>query len=130
MIPILGPIVTGLFSLGKSYMDERKEVKAAEHQRTLKHITGEQEWDTLQAKNSGDSWKDEYLTLIFTSPFVILFVGVLFDVPELIVRMKEAFIVIDTEVPTEYWYLLSVIVAASFGVKSVIKGIQKIRGGK
>ena len=130
MISLISSVVGGLIGIGKTYMEERKEVKAAEHQRTLKHITGEQEWDTLQAKNSGDSWKDEYLTLIFTSPFVILFVGVLFDVPELIVRMKEAFIVIDTEVPTEYWYLLSVIVAASFGVKSVIKGIQKIRGGK
>ena len=129
MIPVIGPIVSGLFSLGKSYMDERKEIKAAEHQRKLKHIEGTQEWDVLQAKNSGESWKDEYLTLIFTSPFVIMFVGVLFDVPELIERMKLAFNVVDQEIPTEYWYLLSVIVAASFGVKSVIKGIQKLRGG-
>jgi len=129
MLPFLGPIISGLFGIGKSYMDERKEIGAAKHQRELKHITGEQEWDTLQAKNSGESWKDEYLTLIFTSPFVIMFVGVLFDVPMLIVRMKEAFNVVDQDIPDEYWYLLSVIVAASFGVKSVIKGIQKLRGG-
>jgi len=129
MIPFIGPLITGLFGLGKSYMDERKEIKAAKHQRELKHITGEQEWDTLQAKNSGESWKDEYLTLIFTSPFVIMFVGVLFDVPMLIDRMRDAFHVVDQDIPDEYWYLLSVIVAASFGVKSVIKGIQKLRGG-
>jgi len=130
MIPFIGPIISGIFGIGETYLKNKGEIKKAEHERKLKHISGEQEWDMEQAKNSGESWKDEYLTLIFTSPFVILFVGVLFDVPMLIVRMKEAFVVIDTEVPTEYWYLLSVIVAASFGVKSVIKGIQKIRGGK
>lgn len=130
MLSILGGVVSGIFGIGKSYMQERREIKAAEHERTLKQISGEQEWDNTQAANSRDSWKDEYITLIFTTPFVLLFVGALFDLPWLLVRVKEAMNIVDKDIPTEYWYLLSVIVAASMGVKGVIAAIKRIREGK
>lgn len=127
MIGIIGSVVSGLFGLGKEYMDRKKEEAQAKHERKLKVIKGEQDWDMIQAQNSGESWKDEFITLVVFSPFIGMFCAVLFGDVEMVERFKEAFIVLDTEVPEEYWYLLSAITAASFGIKKIVEGVKKIR---
>lgn len=33
------------------------------------------EWEAVSKENEKDSWKDEYVTIIITSPFVLLFVA-------------------------------------------------------
>lgn len=33
------------------------------------------EWEALSKQNEKESWKDEYVTIIITSPFVLLFVA-------------------------------------------------------
>ena len=53
-----------------------------------------------------------------------MFLAVVFEADEMIIRFKQAFKVLDEDVPDEYWYLLSVVVAASFGVKKVIDVIK------
>jgi hypothetical protein len=130
MIPFIGPIIEGVLGLGKTYMNNKAEEKAAVHKRKITQIKGDQDWDAIQAANSGNSWKDEYLTVILTSPFVCMFLAVVLDLPEVLGRFKEAFVVLDTNVPDEYWYLLSVVVAASFGLKKVVDVIQASRKGK
>jgi len=127
MIPFIGPLISGIFGIGKSYMEERKEVKAAEHKQKITRIESDANWDVTQAQNSGNSWKDEYLTIILTSPFVAMFLAAVLDAPQMVVRIKDAFIVLKTDVPDEYWLLLSVVVAASFGMKKVVDIIQGLR---
>lgn len=128
MFPVLGPIISGIFSLGKSYLDNKAEEKQALHQRKIEGIKNDANWENIQAENSGNSWKDEYLTIIITSPFVAMFLAVVFNAPELVLRMKEAFVILDTHVPDEYWYLLGVCFAASFAIKGVPTVISKLRG--
>ena len=36
MISLIGTAISGLFSIGKSYMEERREVKKAKHERQIK----------------------------------------------------------------------------------------------
>jgi hypothetical protein len=128
MIPFIGPIISGIFGVGKQYLSNKAEKAQAIHEREVTIIKGDQAWDEIQAKNSGDSWKDEYLTIILTSPFVAMFLAAVLDKPEMVVRIKDAFIVLQTNVPDEYWLLLSVVVAASFGMKKVVDVIQGLRG--
>lgn len=35
----------------------------------------DQEWEVVSAGLQGSSWKDEYLTIIITSPFILIFIG-------------------------------------------------------
>lgn len=72
-----------------------------------------QDWDTVAQKNAGNSWKDEWLTLLFSIPLIMCFI------PALVPYVKEGFAVLET-MPGWYQYLLSVVVAASFGTRSVI----------
>jgi len=127
MIPLLGPIISGIFSVGKTYLSNKAEEKQAVHERKITQIKSEANWDTIQAENSNNSWKDEYLTIILTSPFVAMFVAVILDMPEMVARFKEAFVVLKTDVPDEYWLLLSVVVAASFGMKKIVEVVQGLR---
>jgi len=69
-------------------------------------------------KNSATSWKDEYLTIIFTIPLIACFI------PFLVPYVKEGFVVLET-MPQWYQITLSVIVAASFGVRSVVGFINR-----
>ena len=128
MLPLLGPLVSGLFDVGKTFLKNKAEEKQAIHDRKITQIKQEGNWDEIQAQNSNNSWKDEYLTIILTLPFVAMFLAVIFEADEMVIRFKQAFMVLDEDVPDEYWYLLSVVVAASFGVKKIIDVIKAKRG--
>ena len=56
-----------------------------------------------------------------------MFLAVVFDNTEMVLRFQQAFMVLKQDVPQEYWYLLSVVVAASFGVKKIIDVIKAKR---
>jgi hypothetical protein len=77
-------------------------------------------WEEQAMKNSSTSWKDEYLTIIFTIPLICCFI------PFLVPYVKEGFAVLET-MPGWYQITLSVIVAASFGVRSVIGFMNKTK---
>jgi hypothetical protein len=126
MIP---QIVMGLFGMGKQWFANRAAKSQAKHERDIKVIEGDQDWDKIQAKNSGDSWKDEYLTIVVTAPFIAMFIAAVFDNMEMVGRIEQAFAIIKTKIPEEYWTLLYVCFAASFGVKGIIKGVKTYRDG-
>ena len=71
------------------------------------------DWDTVAQQNAGNSWKDEWLTLLFSIPLIMCFI------PSAVPYVQQGFAVLK-EIPTWYQYLLSVIVATSFGVKSAV----------
>ena len=70
-------------------------------------------WEQEAMKNSATSWKDEYILLLFSIPLIMCFI------PSAVPYVKEGFAVLDA-MPDWYKVTLSVIVAASFGVRSVI----------
>ena len=45
-------------------------------------------------------------------------------------RIGEAFVILQSEVPEQYWTLLIIAFGASFGVKGVIKGAKTFIDGK
>ena len=80
------------------------------------------DWESVMARNSGSSWKDEWLTLLFSIPLIMAFV------PSMVPYVQAGFVVLHS-MPDWYQYTLSVIVAASFGVRSAI-GIMKTKKTK
>lgn len=110
-------LLGGVTDLAKGWMQHKANKQAAKHERELKHITGEQEWDIVQAENSGRSWKDEWFTILLSIPLILAFF------PGCVNAVREGFMVLDT-MPDWYKYLLGVAVAASFGYRKIADAIK------
>jgi hypothetical protein len=76
--------------------------------------TGELDWDLEMAKGSQSSWKDEWLTVLFSIPLVMAFIPGMEEVVANGFKQLNA-------MPEWYQYSLGVIVAASFGVRSATR---------
>ncbi len=121
---LLGPIA----KIASTWMEGRvKKVEAVTRMKVAKaeaeanvmekKATGEIDWDITQAKASESSWKDEWLTVVFTLPLILL----LFGEEE---RVNNFFLALSN-CPTWYQYLLGTIVAASFGFRGAAKFMGK-----
>ena len=78
--------------------------------------TSEAEWEKIMAQGSQSSWKDEWLTGLFSIPLILSFLP--FDWAKQAVT--DGFASLEA-MPDWYQYTLGVIVAASFGVRSATK---------
>ena len=123
---LIGP-VSGLIG---SWMDSKTEeqrgksavakAKAeAEAKVMVSAATSTADWEKLMAKGSQSSWKDEWLTILFSIPLILAFTG---EWGRIIVA--EGFAALEV-MPDWYQYTLGVIVAASFGVRSANKFFGK-----
>ena len=83
-----------------------------------KNATGEIDWDLEMAKGSTTSWKDEWLTILFSIPLILAFIPGMEEV------VANGFNQLK-QMPQWYQYSLGVIVAASFGVRSATKFFGK-----
>ena len=83
-----------------------------------KKATGEIDWDITMAEGSKHSWKDEWLTILFSIPLILAFILGMEEV------VANGFQQLE-QMPEWYQYSLGVIVAASFGVRSATKFFGK-----
>ena len=83
-----------------------------------KKTTGEIDWDLEAIKGSQNSWKDEWLVILFSVPLILAFIPGMEDV------VSHGFQQLE-QMPEWYQYSLGVIVAASFGVRSATKFFGK-----
>lgn len=84
----------------------------------------EQELDAISKRNEADTWKDEYLTLVMTSPllttFFGVFVGVLFNKPEIMEAVTASNKSLLEFVPN-YQELLAATIFAGLGLRAFKK---------
>ena len=122
---LIGPIadLAGTWMSGK--VEEKKAQSAtkvakaqAEARVMQKKATGEIDWDLEMAKGSQTSWKDEWLTILFSIPLILAFIPGMEDL------VRNGFQQLE-QMPEWYQYSLGVIVAASFGVRSATKFFGK-----
>tara|TARA_R100001015_G_C4508947_1_gene81194 strand:- start:253 stop:591 length:339 start_codon:yes stop_codon:yes gene_type:complete len=102
---------------GKSAVAKAKA--EAEAQVMVSAATSTADWERLMAKGSQNSWKDEWLTILFSIPLILAFCG---DWGRNIV--SEGFAALEA-MPDYYQYTLGVIVSASFAVRSATKFFGK-----
>ena len=122
---LIGPI-TKLASTWLEGTVETKQAKTlakvatAKAEATImeKKATGEIDWDLAAVKGSQNSWKDEWLVILFSVPLILAFIPGMEDV------VSHGFQQLE-QMPEWYQYSLGVIVAASFGVRSATKFFGK-----
>lgn len=107
------PIISGLFKLAESWLDGYRKKTEAKDERKAELLRQQGTWDEIQAQNSATSWKDEWLTILFSIPLILAFV------PPAVPVVYDGFAALE-KMPDWYVTTLGVIVAASFGVRSAI----------
>ena len=124
---LLGPIA----SLAGTWLNSKVETKAAETkakvaraeaeaQIMVSRATSEADWEKIMAQGTQNSWKDEYLVLLFSIPLILAFLP--FEWADQAVA--NGFAALDS-MPQWYSYTLGVIVASSFAVRSATKFFRK-----
>ena len=116
---MIGTIFSSVTSLASSYLDGKTAIQKAEATIRMKEATGEIDWDLAAMRASQSSWKDEWLTLLFSIPLVLSFMGewgrgVVADGFEALAGM-----------PQWYQIALGAIVSASFATRSAGKFFNK-----
>ena len=106
-------LIAPVAELVGGYFKRKAEEKQAQHERKLEVIKHEANWDNIQAANSSNSLKDEWLTLLFSVPLVMAFV------PSAVPYVIDGFKALE-EMPEWYRVYLGVIMAASFGVRQLV----------
>jgi hypothetical protein len=112
-------ILTSLAGLATSVIDGKTQVKLTEAEIKKKQLTGELDWDIEAIRATQNSWKDEWITLLFSIPLILAFCG---DWGNQVVQ--AGFTSLDA-MPTWYQYSLGGIVSASIGMRSVSKFFGK-----
>ena len=122
---LIGPIanLAGTFLQGqleKTKANNEVKVATAKAKAVViqRQATGEIEWDIEAIKGSTSSWKDEWLTILFSIPLILAFIPGMDEV------VMNGFKQLNS-MPDWYQYSLGVIVAASFGVRSAAKVFGK-----
>jgi hypothetical protein len=123
---LLGPITNIVGGIVQGKMEQKaaeskaKVAKAeAQAQIMLSQATSEADWEKVMAEGSRDSWKDEWLTILFSVPLVLAFCG---EWGRDIVA--DGFVALNA-MPDYYRYTLGAIVSASFGIRGATKFFGK-----
>ena len=122
-------LISPIASLAGTWLEGKVETKKAETASKVaiakaeatimeKKATGEIDWDLEAIKGASSSWKDEWLTILFSIPLILAFIPGMEEV------VSNGFAQLQA-MPEWYQYSLGVIVAASFGVRSATKFFGK-----
>ena len=116
---MIGQIISSIGGLAASIIDSKTQLKLTEAEIRKKQLTGEIDWDIEAIKATQNSWKDEWITLLFSIPLILAFCG---DWGNEIVQ--RGFLALEV-MPAWYQYSLGGIVSASIGIRSVSKFFGK-----
>ena len=119
-------LVTAITNLAGTWVSAKAEsTKATAEAKATALKTAAQstaDWERIMAEASKNSWKDEWLTIVFSIPLILVFI------PSMVGHIQAGFNALAT-LPTWYHEILMVIVLASFGVKAG-KGLMETIGKK
>ena len=115
--PLLGvasDAIGGYIETKKAKAKQKLVKIEAETEIVKQQIKGEIDWDVEAIKGSKESWKDEYLTILFSIPLLLCFL------PFTVEYVERGFAALAMT-PDWYKYTLGVIVSASFGIRGATK---------
>ena len=108
-------IVKSLGSLASSYVDGKVQAQKVKAEIQKKQLTGEIDWDLEAIKATQSSWKDEWITILLSIPFLLCFIND--DTRQMAFAGFQAL----EQAPAWYTYSFGVVIAASFGIRSATK---------
>ena len=116
--------ISALLGLGSTYITGRIENKKAQiegdnnvRQERLRQVGS---WDEIHARNSANSWKDEWFTILFSIPLVLAFF------PSMVEHVDAGFKALD-RMPEYYKQGLAILVGASVGYQKLAGLFDKIK---
>ena len=125
MIQFLAPLASlattwleGTVEKSKAKTHAEVALKNAEAIVYEKKATADIDWDLEAFKASNNSWKDEWLVILFSIPMIMAFI------PGLEGVVARGFEQLDM-MPDWYQYSLGVIIAASFGIRSASRFFKR-----
>ena len=125
MIQFLAPLASlattwleGTVEKSKAKTHAEVALKNAEAIVYEKKATADIDWDLAAIKASNNSWKDEWLVILFSIPMIMAFI------PGLEGVVARGFEQLDM-MPDWYQYSLGVIIAASFGIRSASRFFKR-----
>tara|TARA_Y100000310_G_scaffold345238_1_gene463002 strand:+ start:253 stop:654 length:402 start_codon:yes stop_codon:yes gene_type:complete len=124
---LLAGIVSPLSKAYTSRNDRRMSENLAKTKLQENRQQGEQkreltdaEWEALAKAEEGKTWKDEYLTVVMTSPFVIILVGAIYAAftgnHALLDSVKTAVVALS-EMGVDLGFLMEAVVLSGVGLK-------------
>lgn len=126
---ILGPVLGLVKTVAGGFMDSAKakrELKAAKQATELRielsRATADIDWDKQAMINAGNSWKDEYLLLLFSPPLIMAFI------PGLAVYVGPGFEQLAL-MPDWYKASIGIMVAGSYGHKKLMRYFEGKKSG-
>jgi len=123
-LSFLGAIIGPVADLGRTWIEGKvaktKAKAEAESKVMITQAQSAADWETAMARASNQSWKDEWLTILFSIPLILAFV------PSAVPYVREGFVVLAT-MPEWYQTGLSIVIAASFGVRGAIGIMNKVK---
>lgn len=124
MLTLIGSVVSGLFGMGKQWMERKADESEAKHAARMLYLQDKAAWEKFMAQGSMTSWKDEFWTLVIAAPLIMAFV------PGAVEHVKAGFAVLAS-FPEWYLYFLGIAFGAAFGVKpvsnTIVDAIQRGR---
>ena len=109
-------LIKSLIGVGGSFLQGKMDNKQAEIKGRNKALQTKLKqagtWNDIMAKNSNESYKDEWFTLLFSIPLVLAFI------PSMVPYVEQGFKVLDL-MPDWYKQALAVLVAASVGYQKL-----------
>ena len=120
--PLLGVVADGVkgFAETKKAKAQQKvtEIKA-KTSLMEKQIKGEMDWDIEAIKGSKDSWKDEWILLLWSIPMIMIWI------PPLQIYVESGFNALKNNVPDWYFWTWGAIVSARYGIKGENKFFKR-----
>jgi hypothetical protein len=83
----------------------------------------ESEWEAMSLESGGESWKDEYVTVVITLWLPVLLVGCVFNSEQIITGVVNC-LHMATEAGINMGKMTEVVVYAAVGIKAV-KGLRR-----
>jgi len=118
-INVIGQIATTFLEGRVAKQKGENQIKIAEAEAKAKILSSESDWEKIMAQNQANSWKDEWLVVLFSVPLILCFCG---DWGREIV--SNGFEALE-KMPTFYQAGLGAMIASSFAIRGVSKFYKK-----
>jgi type II secretory pathway pseudopilin PulG len=126
---ILGTIVSPIANAYKAKQDVKikanealASITMAKQSGETQHTLNRDQWEALSKQAENGTWKDEYVTIVITSPFVLLFIASVvsgFTDDMRFVNAVNLGIYNLSNLGIDLGYLMSIVVLAAVGIKGV-----------
>lgn len=121
-----GGILKDIFGMMGDHFKKKRERKlvrleaeialeAKKQEAIMLKDTADIQWNQIMAKGSQTSWKDEYITILISLPFIAVFL------PWTQEYVSLGFEVLRTQVPDWYKAAFAVVVSGAFGMNQYMK---------